>query len=354
MTKHLWFALVASALPLAASCGGTSAETDADFQKDVVTGMHDSISVQLAALGSAAVDLQTAAPTHAWDATADADAITARKAAWRRTRVAYELVEGATAPIFPQFDNSMDARYDDFLSGNAGVELGSDGDTTPFDGSGITGMHAIERILYANVIPADVVAFEETLPGYGSASFPLTDPDAMTFKTGICQRLIDDANMLHDQWVPSAIDLGGSYQGLVSLMNEQKEKVDLASSGQEESRYSQLTLFDLRNNLMGTENIYALFQPWIAARSKDGSENTMIEAGFAKLDADYTAVSGDAIPPTPPDWSSDMPTTADLATPFGTLWESVHEAVDPTTPGSVVYEMNAVATLLGFPQFVEQ
>jgi hypothetical protein len=49
-----------------------------------------------------------------------------------------------------------------------------------------------------------------------------------------------------------------------------------------------------------------------------------------------------------------MPTAADLATPFGTLWASVHQAVDPTTQGSVVFEMNAVAVELGFPEFVEQ
>ena len=49
-----------------------------------------------------------------------------------------------------------------------------------------------------------------------------------------------------------------------------------------------------------------------------------------------------------------MPSAADLATPFGMLWQQVHEAVDPTRDGSVVFEMNAVAVLLGFPEFVER
>jgi len=80
----------------------------------------------------------------------------------------------------------------------------------------------------------------------------------------------------------------------------------------------------------------------------------MIEAGFLDLQTDYNAVVGDAIPVPPTDWSSDNPTPADLATPFGRLWASVHAAVDPTTAGSVVFEMNTVATLLGFPQFIEQ
>ena len=46
----------------------------------------------------------------------DAAAIAAMKDAWKRRRIAYEHVEGATAPIFPDVDVSMDARYDDFLA----------------------------------------------------------------------------------------------------------------------------------------------------------------------------------------------------------------------------------------------
>ena len=45
---------------------------------------------------------------------------------------------------------------------------------------------------------------------------------------------------------------------------------------------------------------------------------------------------------------------ADLATPFGMLWQKVHDEVDPAREGSIVFEMNDVAILLGFPEFVEQ
>ena len=136
-------------------------------------------------------------------------------------------------------------------------------------------------------------------------------------------------------------------------MNEQKEKVNLAATGEEESRYAQTTLFDLRNNLDGTTKIYDFFQPWIDSKEAGPTADTMIQSGFTDLTTLYAADPGDALPAVPDDWSSDMPTQADLATPFGTLWESVHEAVDPTTDGSVVFEMNQVAVMLGFPQFVE-
>jgi len=337
-------------LILVAACGEGGGVDDAAFRRQVVTDMHDSISVDLAELITAAQDLQAAAPTptgRGWDPVLDADAIAAMRAAWIHTRVAYEHVEGATAPIFPDEDFSMDARYDDYLA-----ELGGAGDATPFDGQGATGMHMIERVLFSDQIDDAVLDHEEDLPGYWIAAFPATEAEAMTFKTGLLQKLIDDANQLHDEWQPAAIDIGAAYQGLVGLMNEQKEKVNLAATGEEESRYARVTLFDLRNNLDGTKKIYALFQPWIQAKGGDDPD-TMVEAGFAHLDTLYSVDPGDSLPPVPDDWSNDSPSAANLATPFGVLWEGVHEAVDPTTDGSVVFEMNELAVVLGFPEFAE-
>jgi iron uptake system component EfeO len=334
-----------SLLVLFAACGGTS---DADYKADVVSGMQDSVSVDLQNLITATQDLQAAAPTgHGWDVATDGAAIGNMKEAWRRARIAYEHVEGATAPIFPGEDYTMDARYDDFLA-----KIGPSGDQDLFDDQGATGMHAIERILYADSIPQRVTDFEKTLPGYKAAAWPTNASEADEFKTKLCAKLIADAQQLHTEWTPANIDIGPAFQGLVGLMNEQKEKVNLAATGEEESRYAQLTLFDLRNNLDGTTKIYDLFQPWILA--KGGDMDGKIQTGFHDLDQLYTATSGDSLPPVPDTWSSDMPTTTDLATPFGTLWASVHQAVDPTTQGSVVFEMNAVAVELGFPEFVEQ
>jgi hypothetical protein len=57
-----------------------------------------------------------------------------------------------------------------------GLEVQALADTGPdddlFDGLGGTGIHAIERILWAGHAPADVVAFESMLDGYVAASFP--------------------------------------------------------------------------------------------------------------------------------------------------------------------------------------
>lgn len=329
------------------ACGGDDGKSDAEFQAEVVTDMHDSIDTELGDLIAAAHELQDAAPTHAWTA-ADAASITAMKTAWRKARVAYEHTEGALAPIFPDTDFAIDARYDDYLA-----DIGPAGDQNLFDDSGATGMHSIERILFSDQIRAEVTSFEETLPGYKPAAFPTTDPEAMDLKTKLCQKLVDDVEDLRAQWQPANIDIGAAYVGLVGLMNEQKEKVDLAATGEEESRYANVTLFDLRNNRAGTEKVYEIFRAWIAARGGTDPD-TMITARLGSLGDLYESNTGDSLPPVPPTWSSDNPSAADLATPFGLLWNQVHQEVDPTSDGSIVFEMNEVASLLGFEQFIEE
>jgi iron uptake system component EfeO len=336
------------ALASFAACGDSDKKTDADFQVDVVDSMHDSIAVDLNDLVTAAQQLQAAAPTHAWSANADATAINDMRAAWKKTRVAYEHVEGATAPIFGDLDVTLDARYDDYLNA-----LIPNGDTNLFDDKGVTGMHGIERILFAPDIRQEVIDFEADLPGYQPAKYPSTTEEAMSFKTVLCQKLIKDATSLRDQWQPAAIDIGAAYQGLVGLMNEQKEKVNLAATGEEESRYANLTLFDLRNNLEGTLKAYDLFRDWIKSKPDGTAPDSTIQQKLAGLKTLYNGTSGESLPAVPDDWSADAPTQANLATSFGMMWKSVHESVDPNTSGSVVFEMNRIAVLLGFEEFVE-
>ena len=336
---------------LAAGCSDTTPveNPDAEYQKKIAEGMQTSIASEITAWRAAAQTLCAAAPAptgRGWDAKLDAEAIVAMKAAWKTARAHYEHIEGAVAPLFPELDAATDARYDDFLS-----EL-AEGDANLFDDQGVTGMHAIERILYADTIPAEVEAFESKLTGYVKAAYPANEAEAAAFKTKLCPRLIADMTTLQDQWKPAKLDIGAAFQGLISLMNEQHEKVNKASTGQEESRYSQMTLADIHANLDGTETIYALFQPWLTSKPNGKEADAGITAGFEKLHVAYDATPGDTIPTPPATWSS-PPTAADLTTPFGKLYHAVDVAVDPVTVGSVVFEMNIAAGLLGLPGFME-
>lgn len=349
MTKLSLCVLVAALAACSSDDGPAPPRTDAQYENEVTRGMHDSLLTDIKALHAASAELQAAAPAHAWDADTDADAIAAVTAAWLKARAAYERTEGAIAPLFPDIDGYIDARYEDFLS-----DLGDEGDQNLFDDAGVTGMHAIERIVFAHDIPASVVKLESSLPGYKAAAWPATDDEAVEFKDELCARLVKDTETLQKQWTPQSIDLDGAFGGLISLMNEQREKVNKAASEEEESRYAQRTMADIRDNLAGTTKIYALFEAWLL--SKDGGDaiNADVHAAFDTLSVAYGEVSGDAIPQPPKNWSAESPSDDDLATPFGKLYSAVQASVDPNVEGSAVDGMNRAAVKLGFEEFVEQ
>lgn len=336
-----YLSLVAFIAP--AVLAGCMDKTDADFRAEVAASMHTSMTQNLADMVQAARDLQAASPLRAWSPVTDAAAISRMRDAWKRARVAWEQVEGAIAPMFVELDVMMDSRYEDFL-----LTLGSQGDPYLFDANGVIGMHAIERILFAPVTRPEVVAFEIGLPGYQQAAYPATDNEAIAFKTQLVQRLIDDATQLQASWKPGDVDIGAAYQGLVALMIEQQDKVNRAVTGKDESRYSNITLFDLRNNLTGTNQTYDLFREWIQSKSSAVRSDQQIQSRFSSLQTAYSSTASDSLPDVPAGWSSENPSPDLLNTPFGALWQEVHNSVDPNSQGSVVFEMNRVAALLGF------
>lgn len=336
-------ALLLAAL-LCGAAGCDSETTDGDDQGAKVTqDMQASIATDIDNLLNAAKELQTAAPSVAWNPTTHATEVAAMKAAWLKTRAAYENSEGVIAPLFSDTDGAIDARYDDYMTDLAGA-----GDANPFDGEGATGMHSIERILYSDMISDVVKTFEAGLPGNKPAAFPATDAEALDFKNKLCAQLVTDVEDLKAKWNDpgTKLDTPLAFQGLIDLMAEQAEKVNLASSGEEESRYSNRTMADLRVNLAGTKKTYELFSAWIKSAEGGTEIDTEIRAGFARIDAAYALVSGDAIPTPPAEWNPLSPSAADLETPFGKLWSVVAGEADPEKEGSVAHEMTHAAEAL--------
>jgi iron uptake system component EfeO len=337
-------------LPTACGSSGDT-KSDAQLQDDIVSNMRTLVQADLVSLNQAALDLQAAAPgaLSGWDPAGDGPAaLAAMKAAWARTRDYWERVEGALSPLFPDLDDAMDSRYEDSL-----MRLGGAGDPDPFDREGVTGMHAIERILFAPG-PDAVVTFESSMPGYSVAAWPASDPQAAAFKTGLCQRLVDDTQTLLDQWQSRVIDLGTVFSGLTGQMSAQSEKVSLAASQQEESRYSQTTMVDLRSNLAGTRAIYALFEPWLATKTYGTTLDANALDAFDRLDRTYGNIAGDDIPPPPATWATEPMSADNQHSPFGTLFLAVEQEVDPAQAGSAVDAMNHVARALNLPEFTGQ
>lgn len=342
----------------ALGCSSSPAErkTAAEFRAEVIAGMRATVATELLNLNAASQRLVAAVPPprdNGWSMPLDAQAVAEMRSAWLDARQAYERVEGAVAPLFPESDSAIDARYDDFLS-----QLAPQGDANLFDGEGVSGMHAVERVLFSNVLPARVMAFESSLPGYTAAAFPSNFQQASDFKAGLCARLVNDTRDLYDGWRgASHFDLAAAFEGLIGLMNEQREKVDKAATNEEESRYAQNTMRDIRDNLQGTRTVYALFKPWMQAvesgalsESAGRTLDAQIEAGFQRLDSLYSSVVGDAVPQPPATWSSESPSDSDSASDFGRLYLGVSEAVDANQSDSVVSAMTNAMVLLGLSQ----
>lgn len=327
------------AFGLVAGCGGSSPRDQA------LTGTKLYIERHLDALSKAAQGLADAAPAggaNGWDPVADRAAIDTMKARWRDARVAYESIEGAIAVLFADLDVSTDERYDAFLAAGPDDDL--------FDDQGVTGVHAIERILWSDAIPANVLKFEQGLAGYQPARFPQTAAEAQEFKKKLCGRLVTDVRSMKSQFEPLALDPRAAYRGIIGSMAEQIEKADKAASGEEESRYAQFTLADMRTNVAAGIAISDIFRPWLEAQEGGAAAADAIRAGFARIEAAYTALPGDALPPVPAGWSSVMPSMADLATPFGQLYSLLQRESDPAHEGSLVQAMTHSADLLGIPQ----
>jgi iron uptake system component EfeO len=265
------------------------------------------------------------------------------KADWKKARVAYEHIEGAIAVLFPELDVSTDARYDDFIAEGA--------DTNLFDDQGATGIHSIERILWSDAIPERVKTFEAGLPGYQTAAFPSTSTEADDFKNKLCARLVTDVETMRAQFAPLALDVAAAYRGVIGSMVEQVEKAKKAATGEEESRYAQYTLADMRANVDAGVETYQAFRPWLLTMG-GAALDTKISTGFQKVQGAYAGLTGDALPPVPTTWSM-TPSQADLATPFGMLFQLLETEANPDMAGSLVEAMNQSADLLGIAQLPE-
>jgi len=339
------FATAAAATLLLAGCGGDGNQQvldDAQHETEAVVTVKAFIQKNLDDLAASSAALEAKAPAadaDGWNATADKAAVDAMKAEWKKARLAYESVEGAIAVLFPGLDVSTDARYDAFIATSR--------DTDPFDDSGVTGVHGIERILWADQIPEKVVAFESGLPNYAKAAFPANAAEATEFKEKLCHRLTVETQEMATKFKALALDAPSAYRGVIGSAHEQVEKIGKAATGEEESRYAQFTLADMRANIAAARTTYNAFQPWLLTKKGGDALDAKILDGFAKLEASYAKLPGDALPEVPAGWKKDAPDAASLATPFGALYRVIQFESDPKQEGSLVFEMSASATLLG-------
>jgi iron uptake system component EfeO len=341
MTRRLpayAFCLAALSCAVPACSNDDDGGSDVDLEKSAIRGTKNYVAGELDKLAAASEAIQKAAPAadeDGWNPKDDAQAVEKMRAAWADARDAYERVEGSIAILFDGLDVSTDERYDGFIEGD-----GPDDDL--FDGKGVTGMHAIERILWAGDHPATVVEFESALDGYKEAAFPSNEAEAEKFKNELAKRLVDDTHEMLDSFKPFALDPQTAFRGVIGSMEEQLEKVTLATTAQDESRYAQRTLDDMRANLEGGEKVYAAFREWVKADAGD-EVDAKIMAGFKSIEKAYADNKGPAIPAPPEDFDSMDPSDADLKTPFGKLYGLLTTETDVMSKTSLISVMDSAA-----------
>lgn len=328
-------------------CGGDETPSGDPMQAAVLSGVKTDIAADLTELTAAVEALRAAAPApdaDGWDATRDAAAVENMRTAWRRARVAYERIEGAIAVLFPDLDASTDERYDGFLA-----ELPMMRDDNLFDGEGVTGIHAVERVLWAGGHPARVVTFESRLTGYRAAAFPSNMAEATAFRDGLLTRLVTDCRSMQTQFAPLALDPSAAFRGVIGSLEEQLEKVELAASAEEESRYAQFTLGDMRANLAGGLRTWQRFRPWVVSRG--GAELAgRIDQRFMALQIGYAMLQGDAIPAVPEGYDAENPSAEHQGSAYHRLRAGISGEADPMNAAGLVSLMNQAADLLAIPR----
>lgn len=318
-----------------------------DFETQATLSVKAVVDAQLAKLVKASEDLQKAAPEpddDGWNEKDDAEAHKKMVAAWKQARTAYENVEGPIAVLFDGLDVSTDARYDAFIEENGP-------DENLFDDENVIGMHAIERILWSGSTPNYVVKFEKALDGYKEAAFPKTKEEADDFKNKLCKRLVDDTKMMQENYASIALEVGTAFQGIVGSVQEQSEKTNLAATGEDESRYAQNTMADMRANLNGAREVYKAFKPWIEDTKGDVEG---IEAGFKRLEDAYKGVEGDALPKAPDGFNPDEPKDEHVESPYGKLWKLLIDETDLENEESLVKLINDAAIGMGIEGLEEE
>lgn len=295
------------------------------------------VDAQVGALVTACTALCDAAPSaEHWD-----QGRTEMRSRWREARIAYERVEGAIAILFPETDADIDGRYEH--------AVGTTPDTTPFDGNGFIGMHAVERILWASDVPSEVGEFERALAYYSPPRAPSAAAEARAFQGELCARLVRDVRAMERELGPVGLDAATAWRGIQGSIEEQAEKVRLGSTGEGESRYAAHTLADMRANLEGGRAVLSAFASRIEALP-DGAERLgTITTALDALAHAYDALPGDALPPMPEGFDPDAPSEAHLATPYGRLFVRLSRASDPRATGSLAARLRATGEAMGIP-----
>lgn len=343
MTRFWWTA--ALALGLLVGCdtdGNVAVLADHELDEHTVAAANALFQSQFDAFAEATEALRDAAPTpdaDGWNAKDDAVAVASMRAAWLKARAAYTSVEVLASTLYPELHYRLDTDYDDLIVDNL--------DTFSFDEHGVMGLQAVERILWSDEIPAHVIDHESALEHYTAADFPRNEHEAEEMKEEMLAHLEADADALRDAFRAAPVDANVAYSLTTLSMQEQFGQMEEAGKGEGKSRYSGVSLTNLRTDLASTEATYVVFRPWILSKSTGAHTDEEVASGFVRLHAALDAIPGDDLPLPPDGWPTSDQSDEMLETPFGILYAATRDEAVPSIDGTLCFEMIEAAGLLG-------
>lgn len=304
------------------------------------------IGGELSLLGNSAAALQSFAvdaDDNGWNVDNNRASVFTMRQQWKNARLGYERVEGVVGVLFPELDVALDQRHEDAIAVAA--------DDNVFDDVGFTGLHAVGRVLFVDELAPAVLTFEQsagdafTPSRYSPPAFPANLTESGDFKTKQTQKLLDDSAALVATLDSADVTLDDVMAGIRASVQQQRVYVDVGADGEDESRYAENTMIDLRAQLQGAIALFDILDPVFVAKD-EAAISEEIHAGLARLQVAFDAVSGDALPPVPATWDATAPSAADLVSAFGALFVVVDAEADGTTETSLASALTRAASLL--------
>ncbi|MFO0760153.1 MAG: imelysin family protein [Byssovorax sp.] len=298
---------------------------------DRVEALHDHLEALCKAAPAPAAD--------GWVSPRDTPAIQAMRASWHEARRAHQALEGVLLLHFPDLAASLDGSYEDALAAGPDPEL--------VDDRGFTGLHAIERILWADRMPAGVAKEEAALPGALPAAFPSTEEQAIDFRDELCAGAVHDAEEL--EAAIEGLPLGSPEIQAIAreLVEIQADRVIEAGEGHPSSPYAGRSLLDLTDGLAAARAMHEVFLPWLATKAEGPHVAAEAADAFDRLAMRYMAAGVDALPAPPSGWSDTAYNDEQLQSPFGLIFMAVMNETNLGIDGSVAHSVEEAGALLG-------
>jgi len=258
--------------------------------------------------------LRDAAPApdaDGWSDPEEATAVVAMREHWRRARVIYHRMWAAAAILMPDQEAAIERLYDVHLNEGDGE---------------FEGMHAVERVLWADAIPAEVAEREAMLPDSEAARFPTDEASARAFREDLCGDLIELAGEMRTRFADHSLEPQLAVFGLQKTVEKLLKKLS-PPLGLYDSRYAQHTLVEMRANVTGIGEAWLVYGPLVD--SVDPAASQAVVDGLARLEPVRAAPA--VLPAVPAGWNPSIVDSPPGSGDYSTLWSQLAAEVAPET-----------------------